>query len=849
MFERFTDRSRRAIVLAQEESRRFNHRFIGTEHLLLGLMAEGEGIAASAIGGTGVTLDQLRSTVAEMVPGSDERTVGHVPFTPRCRRVLEAALREALQLGHNYIGTEHLLLGLLRDEESTAVQLLGVLGVTAGQLRTELLGLLRGDDLGGPDASPAGSAQGSGRERARTRSRESALEQFGTNLTQAAADGELDVIVGRDREVERTMQILGRRTKNNPVLIGEPGVGKTAVVEGLAQRLASGDVPEILSGKQIYSLDLGSMLAGTRYRGDFEERLKKVLKEVEDRDDVIVFLDEIHTLVGAGSGDGAMDAASILKPALSRGRLTVIGATTTDEYRKHVEKDAALERRFQPVTVEAPSVADTVAILTGLRPAYEEHHKVTITDDALTAAAELADRYIADRQLPDKAIDLMDEAGSRLRILKVPGSDPAVAELEAAVDRARADKDAAIAVQMYEEAARWRDEESRLAGELHEARSAAAAVVVSRPTVDADVIADVLAVWSGVPVARLTEAESKRLIDMEGELHRRIVGQDEAVVALSKAVRRSRAGLKDPKRPMGSFIFLGPSGVGKTEMARALAEFLFDDERALIQLDMSEYMEKHTVARLIGSPPGYVGHDEGGQLTEAVRRRPYSVVLFDEVEKAHPDVFNVLLQLLEEGQLTDAQGRSVSFRNTLVVLTSNLGTANMTAPAVGFAPGVAEDARRTMVSRAQEALKAHFRPELLNRIDDTVVFAPLSLDEVEQIVELLLGRVRMQLAERGVSLSLSGPARTWLASQGFDPQLGARPLRRAIQRHLEDPLSELLLSGPLPSGTEVAVDVPADPDAVTLVFSVVDAPLVLDSAPLPEVGDGLQDCVSSDPLV
>ena len=816
MFERFTDRSRRAIVLAQEESRRCGHNYIGTEHLLLGLLAEGEGVAAAALRSSGVTLDQLRSAVDEVTEPGGGGVVGHVPFTPRARRVLELALREALQLSHNYIGTEHLLLGLLRDADCTAVRVLALIGVSVEALRGELLELLGGQEPVAAEARPAGH----GREGGRGAGKESVLDQFGTNLTKAAAVGELDPVIGRDREIERAMQVLGRRTKNNPVLIGEPGVGKTAVVEGLAQRVAAGRVPDILKGKQIYSLDISSMVAGTRYRGDFEERLKKVLKEVEGRDDVIVFLDEIHALVGAGAGEGAMDAASILKPALSRGRLTVVGATTTDEYRKHVEKDAALERRFQPIVVEPPSVADTVSILEGLRSAYEEHHRVTITDDALSAAAELSDRYLTERQLPDKAIDLVDEAGSRLRIMRAPRKDESVTALESDIDRARAAKDAAIAAQDYEQAAKLRDEESRLSGLLHEARSAAGVLTQDVPTVDADAIAEVLSVWSGVPVFKLTETESKRLLEMEAELHRRIVGQDEAVVALSRAVRRSRAGLKDPKRPMGSFIFLGPSGVGKTEMAKALAEYLFDDERSLIQLDMSEYMEKHTVSRLIGSPPGYIGHDEGGQLTEAVRRRPYSVVLFDEVEKAHPDVFNVLLQLLEEGQLTDSQGRTVSFRNTLVVLTSNLGTANMTAPAVGFAPGSSEGQHEMMVSRAQEALKKHFRPELLNRIDDTVVFAPLTLPEVEQIVDLLLVRIRSQLSERGVTLSLSDGARTWLASQGFDQQLGARPLRRAIQRYLEDPLSELLLSA-VQGSVEVAVDVPAELEVGKLVFSVV----------------------------
>jgi ATP-dependent Clp protease ATP-binding subunit ClpC len=819
MFERFTDRSRRTIILSQEEARRFGHRHIGTEHLLAGLLAEEDGLAARALRDAGVTLDQVRATIEELVGGGNDTIAGHIPFTPRTKRVLETALREALQLGHGYIGTEHLLLGLLRDEDSTAVQILATLSVTPDQLRRSLIDTLRDDE---PVA-----ASGGRRNPEAAAGKATMLDQYGRNLTKAAGDGELDIIVGRDREIQRMMQILGRRTKNNPVLIGEPGVGKTAVVEGLARRISDGDVPETLAGKQIYSLDLGAMVAGTRYRGDFEERIKKVLKEVESRNDVVIFLDELHTLVGAGAGDGAMDAASILKPALSRGKLTVIGATTTDEYRKHIEKDAALERRFQPITVDAPSVDETVAILTGLRPVYESHHQVVITDDALTAAAELADRYISDRQLPDKAIDLIDEAGSRLRTGNAVGNDPAVTQLEADMAEVRAAKDAAIATQQFETAAALRDDESRLAGELHQAR-AAATDNPARPQVDADVVAEVLALWTGVPVFKLTETETKRLLDMESELHQRIVGQDEAVTALSRAIRRARAGLKDPKRPAGSFIFLGPSGVGKTETAKALAEYLFDDERALIHLDMSEYMEKHTVSRLIGSPPGYVGHDEGGQLTEAVRRRPYSVVLFDEVEKAHPDVFNTLLQILEDGRLTDAQGRSVDFKNTVVIMTSNLGSRNLTTPKVGFVTGGESSLQDKMRSQVDDELKRHFRPELLNRIDDTIVFSPLSVDEVTSIVDLLLARVTAQLAARGWELTVTDAAKRWLAEQGYDIQMGARPLRRALQRHVEDTLAEHLLATGEGGGLVVA---DLDSDSARIVFETFDAPHAPDEIP------------------
>jgi ATP-dependent Clp protease ATP-binding subunit ClpC len=849
MFERFTDRSRRAIVLAQEAARELGHDYIGTEHLLLGLVREGDGIAASVLTDAGVSDETLVTAIVGRFPAPPgARAAGHLPFTPRAKKALELSLREALQLGHAYIGTEHLLLGLLSSGEESFAELLGDLAVSAGPLRRSLQEVL-GDTPAEPERGSRGGAEGQsdrygggafgpGRQQPARM-----LDQYGHNLTAAAAAGKVDPVIGRDREIERLMQVLCRRTKNNPVLIGEPGVGKTAVVEGLARRIAADEVPAMLAGVQLYSLDLGSMVAGTRYRGDFEERLKKLLAEVTGRDDVVLFLDELHMLVGAGAAEGAIDAASMLKPLLARGGLRVVGATTTDEYRKHIEKDAALERRFQPVPVAPPSVADTVRILEGLRPAYEEFHRVTITDDALTKAAELSDRYISDRFLPDKAIDVLDEAGARLRT--VAHGDDRRTKLEAELARIVDDKVAAIASERFEEAVALRVRERELTEALEavvvsadlavalpgdSATGLPAGPSVSAPTrssgvVDGELIAEVVSAWTGVPLAALDEGESHRLLELEARLHDRVIGQDLAVSAVARAIRRSRSGLGDPKRPSGSFVFLGPSGVGKTELARTLAELLFDDERALIQLDMSEYMESHTVSRLIGSPPGYVGHDEGGLLTEAVRRRPYAVVLFDEVEKAHPDVFNVLLQLLEEGQLTDAQGRKVNFRNTLVVLTSNLGTAGITAPRVGFALGSEGSVYDTLRDRAQEALRGHFRPELLNRIDETVVFAPLSLDEVEQIVELLLVRIHTQLAERQVALSLSPEARRWLASQGFDPQLGARPLRRALQRHLEDPLAELLLSGGLGAGSVVAVDVPVSAGDVAdtgLVFSVVE---------------------------
>src|SRR4249919_2164726 len=702
MFERFTDRARRVVVLAQEEARMLNHNYIGTEHILLGLIHEGEGVAAKALESLNISLEAVRQQVEEIIGQGQAAPTGHIPFTPRAKKVLELSLREALQLGHNYIGTEHILLGLIREGEGVAAQVLQKLGADLNRVRQTVIQLLSGYTGGKGEQTPAGSGEGGPQG-------SMVLDQFGRNLTQLAREGKLDPVIGREQEIERVMQVLSRRTKNNPVLIGEPGVGKTAVVEGLSQDIVKGEVPETLKGKQIYTLDLGALVAGSRYRGDFEERLKKVLKEIKTRGDIILFIDELHTLVGAGAAEGAIDAASILKPMLARGELQTIGATTLDEYRKHLEKDAALERRFQPIKVEEPTVPHTIEILKGLRERYESHHRVTITDQALIAAANLADRYISDRHLPDKAIDLIDEAGSRLRIKRMQ-APPDYRELEEQISRVRKRKEEAIEGQQFEQAAALRDEEK----ELLEQRAAKetewkAEGVDLFNEVNEESVAEVLALWTGIPVYKLTEEETAKLLRMEDELHKRIVGQNAAIRAVSQSIRRTRAGLKDPKRPSGSFIFLGPSGVGKTETAKTLAEFLFGDEQALIQLDMSEYMEKHTVSRLVGSPPGYVGYDEGGQLTEAVRRKPYSVSLFDEIEKAHPDVFNTLLQVLDDGRLTDGQGRTVDFKNTVLVMTSNLGS-HMIQQMAGSDYGVVKLA-------VMAEVKAHFRPEFVNRID------------------------------------------------------------------------------------------------------------------------------------
>ena len=814
MFERFTDRARRVVVLAQEEARLLNHNYIGTEHILLGLIHEGEGVAAKALESLGISLEAVRQQVEEIIGQGGSSPSGHIPFTPRAKKVLELSLREALQLGHNYIGTEHILLGLIREGEGVAAQVLVKLGADLSRVRQQVIQLLSG--YPGSSTQPPGGGEkagatsgGSGGE---TPSGSLVLDQFGRNFTQLARDKKLDPVIGRDRETERMMQVLSRRTKNNPVLVGEPGVGKTAIVEGLAQAIAADQVPETLKDKQLYTLDLGALVAGSRYRGDFEERLKKVLKEIKTRGDIILFIDEIHTLVGAGAAEGAIDAASILKPMLARGELQTIGATTLDEYRKHLEKDAALERRFQKVVVDEPSVAHTIEILKGLRERYEQHHRVTITDQALVAAANLADRYISDRFLPDKAIDLIDEAGSRLRIRRMQ-TPPDYREIESELADVVRQKKEAVESQDFEAAGGLRDREKELLATKEEKDlEMKAAGVDLFDEVDEEAIAEVLSLWTGIPVYKLTEEETAKLLRMEDELHKRVIGQEDAIKAVSQAIRRTRAGLKDPKRPSGSFIFLGPSGVGKTELAKTLAEFLFGDDQAMISLDMSEYMEKHTVSRLVGSPPGYVGYEEGGQLTEAVRRKPFSVVLFDEIEKAHPDVFNTLLQILEEGRLTDSQGRSVDFRNTVLIMTSNLGTADLRKANVGFSKRDEAVTYERMKEKVNDALKAHFRPEFLNRIDDVIVFHELSQDEVIQIVDLMIERVTTQMAAQGMGLEVTPAAKVFLGERGYDPTLGARPLRRAIQRLVEDPLSERLLWKEFRAGQTIVVDVEPDPD-------------------------------------
>ncbi len=813
MFERFTDRARRVVVLAQEEARLLNHNYIGTEHILLGLIHEGEGVAAKALESLSISLEAVRSQVEDIIGQGGSSPSGHIPFTPRAKKVLELSLREALQLGHNYIGTEHILLGLIREGEGVAAQVLVKLGADLSRVRQQVIQLLSGySGPAGQQGAPGGGEPGkagatSGGGGGDSASGSLILDQFGTNMTQAARDKKLDPVIGREREAERLMQVLSRRTKNNPVLIGEPGVGKTAIVEGLAQMIADDDVPETLTGKQLYTLDLGSLVAGSRYRGDFEERLKKILKEIKTRGDIVLFIDEIHTLVGAGAAEGAIDAASILKPMLARGELQTIGATTLDEYRKHLEKDAALERRFQPIKVEEPTVEHTIEILKGLRDRYESHHRVTITDQALVAAANLADRYIADRHLPDKAIDLIDEAGSRLRIKRMK-TPPAFKEIENELAEVVRQKKEAVENQNFEDAGRLRDSEKELLAKKDEMETEIKASGVDLfDEVDEESIAEVLSIWTGIPVYKLTEEETEKLLRMEDELHKRVIGQQDAIAAVSRSIRRTRAGLKDPKRPSGSFIFLGPTGVGKTELAKTLSEFLFGEDKALITLDMSEYMEKHTVSRLVGSPPGYVGYEEGGQLTEAVRRKPFSVVLFDEIEKAHPDVFNTLLQILEEGRLTDSQGRSVDFRNTVLIMTSNLGTQDLRKATLGFSKNDEAVTYERMKEKVDDALKVHFRPEFLNRIDETIVFHELSISEVTEIVDLLIARTVEQLEDQGIGMELTDEAKSFLADSGYDPTMGARPLRRAIQRLIEDVLSEKLLYKEFRAGQIIVVDV------------------------------------------
>ncbi|MCQ9343627.1 ATP-dependent Clp protease ATP-binding subunit [Corynebacterium kozikiae] len=820
MFERFTDRARRVIVLAQEEARGLNHNYIGTEHILLGLIHEGEGVAAKALESMGISLDDVRREVEEIIGRGAEPPVGHIPFTPRAKKVLELSLREGLQMGHKYIGTEFLLLGLIREGEGVAAQVLVKLGADLPRVRQQVIQLLSGYEGETPENSqendePVGASAprgGQGRKGGQgDRSNSLVLDQFGRNLTQAARDGKLDPVVGREQEIERIMQVLSRRTKNNPVLIGEPGVGKTAVVEGLALDIVNGKVPETLKDKQVYSLDLGSLVAGSRYRGDFEERLKKVLKEINQRGDIILFIDEIHTLVGAGAAEGAIDAASLLKPKLARGELQTIGATTLDEYRKHIEKDAALERRFQPVQVPEPSVEMTIEILKGLRDRYEAHHRVSITDGALAAAAQLSDRYINDRFLPDKAVDLIDEAGARMRIKRMTAPE-SIRKVDDRIAEVRREKEAAIDAQDFEKAAGLRDQERQLSEER---------AVKEKQWRDGDLeeiaevgeeqIAEVLGNWTGIPVFKLTEEESSRLLRMEEELHKRIIGQEDAVKAVSRAIRRTRAGLKDPRRPSGSFIFAGPSGVGKTELSKALANFLFGEDDALIQIDMGEFHDRFTASRLFGAPPGYVGYEEGGQLTEKVRRKPFSVVLFDEIEKAHKEIYNTLLQVLEDGRLTDGQGRVVDFKNTVLIFTSNLGTQDISkAVGMGFSSVGETDAEgqyERMKQKVNDELKKHFRPEFLNRIDEIVVFHQLTQEQIVEMVDLLVGRVSKALGQKDMGIELTDLAKNLLAKRGFDPVLGARPLRRTIQREIEDVLSEKILFGEVGAGEIVTVDV------------------------------------------
>jgi ATP-dependent Clp protease ATP-binding subunit ClpC len=838
MFERFTDRARRVVVLAQEEARMLNHNYIGTEHILLGLIHEGEGVAAKALESLGIALEGVRQQVEEIIGQGQQAPSGHIPFTPRAKKVLELSLREALQLGHNYIGTEHILLGLIREGEGVAAQVLVKLGADLNRVRQQVLQLLSGYQ--GKEPAESGSGRGEG-----TPSSSLVLDQFGRNLTASAREGKLDPVIGRGKEIERVMQVLSRRTKNNPVLIGEAGVGKTAVVEGLAQNIVKGEVPETLKDKQLYTLDLGSLVAGSRYRGDFEERLKKVLKEIRTRGDIILFIDEMHTLVGAGAAEGAIDAASILKPMLARGELQTIGATTLDEYRKYVEKDPALERRFQPIQVQEPTIDHTIEILKGLRDRYEAHHRVSITDSALVSAATLADRYINDRFLPDKAIDLIDEAGARMRIRRMT-APPDLRDFDEKIAAVRRDKESAIDAQDFERAAKLRDSEKQLLikkTEREKQWKAGDLDVVAE--VDDEQIAEVLANWTGIPVFKLTEAETTRLLRMEDELHKRIIGQHQAVTAVSKAIRRTRAGLKDPRRPSGSFIFAGPSGVGKTELSKALAEFLFGDDDALIQIDMGEFHDRYTASRLFGAPPGYVGYEEGGQLTEKVRRKPFSVVLFDEIEKAHQEVYNTLLQVLEDGRLTDGQGRTVDFKNTVIIFTTNLGTSDISkAVGLGFSANNDESSNyERMKSKVNDEVKKHFRPEFLNRIDDTIVFHQLTEEEIITMVDLMVSRVETQLRNKDMELELTTMAKKLLAKRGFDPVLGARPLRRTIQREIEDQLSEKILFGEIEPGQIVIVDTenwdgeaPAEEArfvfrGVAKTLRVPDSPLVdLDSA-------------------
>ncbi len=802
MFGRFTERAQKVLFLARDEARRLGHPAVGTEHLLLGLLREGDGIAARALQALGVNLNKVRREVEKIVVPGDLKSGEEIGLTPRAKKVLELAQEEGRKQGVSYVGTEHILLGLIREGEGVAARVLANQGLTLEKLRREVL-----MQLGGIGPMPQGHPQaGSARRASQTQT----MDELGRDLTQLAREGKLDPVIGRDQEIQRVIQILSRRTKNNPCLIGEPGVGKTAVVEGLAQRIVENKVPEILADKRVVTLDMSAVVAGTKYRGEFEERLKKVIDEIRNAGNVILFIDEVHTLVGAGAAEGAIDAANILKPALARGELQCIGATTLDEYRKNIEKDAALERRFQPVMVGEPTIEESIEILKGLRDRYEAHHRVKITDSALKAAVKLSSRYITDRYLPDKAIDLMDEAASRVR-LKAYTAPPDVKELEEKIEVLKKEKEAAVVNQEFEKAASLRDEEQKLQEELARIKENwVQRKELDQSIVTEDDIADIVSSWTGIPVNKLQEEESERLLHLEETLHQRVIGQDDAVKAVSRAVRRARAGLKDPKRPIGSFIFLGPTGVGKTELARALAEALFGDEEAMIRFDMSEYMEKHTVSRLLGAPPGYVGYEEAGQLTEMVRRNPYSVVLFDEIEKAHPDIFHVLLQVMEDGRLTDAQGRTVDFRNTVIIMTSNVG-ANLIRheQRLGFKAGERKDAMdyEAMKERVTEELRRTFRPEFLNRVDEIIVFHPLEEEHMKEIVELMLKNISKRIAEFGLHLEFTQEAKEFLVKEGYDPVFGARPLRRVIQRMVEDELSEELLAGKFKSGDQILVDV------------------------------------------
>ena len=806
MFERFTEKAIKVIMLAQEEARRLGHNFVGTEQILLGLIGEGTGVAAKVLKSMGVNLKDARIEVEKIIGRGSGFVAVEIPFTPRAKRVLELSLEEARQLGHNYIGTEHLLLGLIREGEGVAARVLENLGVDLSKVRTQVIRML------GETAEVSGGSGGQGRTKTPT------LDEFGSNLTQMAVDGKLDPVVGRQKEIERVIQILGRRTKNNPVLIGEPGVGKTALAEGLAQRISNGDIPDILEDKRVVTLDIGLLVAGTKYRGEFEERLKKIMDEIRSAGNVILVIDEVHTLIGAGAAEGAIDAANILKPALARGELQCIGATTLDEYRKHIERDAALERRFQPVMVGEPSVEETIEILHGLRDRYEQHHKLKILDESLEAAAKLSDRYIADRFLPDKAIDLIDEAGSRVRLLnsQLP---PAAKELDKELRQVLKDKDNAVRSQDFDKAGELRDREMEIKSEIraiaqNKKTEDEENPKVSSPEVTEEDIAHIVASWTGVPVQKLTESETEKLLHMEDVLHQRLIGQDEAVRAISRAIRRARVGLKNPNRPIASFVFSGPTGVGKTELAKSLASYFFGAEEAMIRLDMSEFMERHTVSKLIGSPPGYVGYNEGGQLTEAVRRRPYTVVLFDEIEKAHPDVFNMLLQILEDGRLTDAKGRTVDFKNTLLILTSNIGSKVIEKGGGGLGFELEADQAESQYNRIRslvnEELKNYFRPEFLNRLDEIIVFRQLTKDEVKEISVILLKEVFVRLEEKGIRLEVTEKFKDRLVEEGYNPSYGARPLRRAIMRLLEDSLAEEMLSGRIKDGSTAVVDIGED---------------------------------------